>query len=317
MPLNYPLGIADIEEYIGEFSNTEEKERYLKEFLNIPRVIFVGEDEEKIDGHYAYSSGKTLDGKQIEYGENLSPFEQERPLFEIENASMHNRVLDYVSAQRILFGRGANERFRNYIDLSNKININLQTKIYKNVGHCDIYNMNETLTNDLNTIYSSLIKEDTIPVLDDTDRAARISPIYQLLRRYRVSENIDELHSKNKRWHEFVTRNKSLDRSIEREKTIGEIEKELDAYIYSKYNLESIEVNMDRIYDNLNSNELSDILDKFFYVDKIQDTKTISMQSVVANAIMQGIATQHITDSDKMDNIEIKKEKVKGITKDD
>lgn len=313
MPLNYPLGIADIEEFL----NIQEKEKYLREFLKIPRVIFVGEDEEKIDGHYAYSSGKTLDGKKIKYGEDLSPFERERPLFEIENASMHNRVLDYVSAQRILFGKGANERFRNYIDLSTKLNINIQTKIYKNVGHCDIYNMNEALTNDLNTIYSSLVKENTIPILGDNERAARISPVYQLLRRYRVSKNIDELHNKNKIWHEFVKRNKALDRITEREKTIGEIEKELDAYLSSKYNLESTEINMDRIYDNLSMVELSNILGKVFNIDKIEDTTTISMQAVVSNAIMQGTATEHIINSDKIEKKELQKEKVEGVTKDD
>lgn len=313
MPLNYPLGIADIEEFL----NIQEKEKYLREFLKIPRVIFVGEDEEKIDGHYAYSSGKTLDGKKIEYGEDLSPFERERPLFEIENASMHNRVLDYVSAQRILFGKGANERFRNYIDLSTKLNINIQTKIYKNVGHCDIYNMNEALTNDLNTIYSSLVKENTIPILDDNERAARISPVYQLLRRYKVSKNIDELYNKNKIWHEFVKRNKALDRITEREKTIGEIEKELDAYLSSKYNLESIEINMDRIYDNLSMVELSNILGKVFNIDKIEDTTTISMQEVVSNAIMQGSATEHIINSDKIEKKELQKEKVEGVKKDD
>ncbi len=313
MPLNYPLGIADIEEFL----NIQEKEKYLREFLEIPRVIFVGEDEEKIDGHYAYSSGKTLDGKKIEYGEDLSPFERERPLFEIENASMHNRVLDYVSAQRILFGKGANERFRNYIDLSTKLNINIQTKIYKNVGHCDIYNMNEALTNDLNTIYSSLVKENTIPILDDNERAARISPVYQLLRRYKVSKNINELYNKNKIWHEFVKRNKALDRITEREKTIGEIEKELDAYLSSKYNLESTEINMDRIYDNLSMVELSNILGKVFNIDKIQDTTTISMQAVVSNAIMQGTATEHIINSDKIEKKELQKEKVEGVTKDD
>lgn len=313
MLLNYPLGIADIEEFL----NIQEKEKYLREFLKIPRVIFVGEDEEKIDGHYAYSSGKTLDGKKIEYGEDLSPFERERPLFEIENASMHNRVLDYVSAQRILFGKGANERFRNYIDLSTKLNINIQTKIYKNVGHCDIYNMNEALTNDLNTIYSSLVKENTIPILDDNERAARISPVYQLLRRYKVSKNIDELHNKNKICHEFVKRNKALDRITEREKTIGEIEKELDAYLSSKYNLESTEINMDRIYDNLSMVELSNILGKVFNIDKIEDTTTISMQAVVSNAIMQGTATEHIINSDKIEKKELQKEKVEGVTKDD
>ena len=318
LPMNYPLGIADIEQYKGEFSPTRTKNEYLKHFTEIPRMIFVGEDEDKIDGHYAYLSGKTLDGKEIAMGEDLSPFEDEekRPLFEIEHASMHNRVLDYVLVQRILFGKSNNERLNQYVDLCNKLGINMQSKIYTKVGHRDIYR-STALTNDLNKVYSNLIEHGNLPELDDNERAPRISPIYQLVRRFTVANSESEHKYKKQKFNKFIQENKAKDKSTEYKNTIGVLQKAVDDYVTQVYHAETPEANMDKIYDNLKTNELEEIFNRVASINKKQNNKTIPMQSIIVNAIKAGIGVEDVTTYNNIRYWEDQRKSKEGVTKDD
>ncbi len=311
LPMNYPVGIADIGKYLGKFSDEQAREEYLRKFSEIPRVIFDGEDEEKVDGHYAYFPGNILDsGEQVAAGEDLIPFENKRAAFEIEHASMHNRVLDYISAQRILFGRSANERLESYMELSSKLGINIQSKIYKNVGHSDIYK-NETLCQDLNTIYSSISEKDTIPMLDDNERAATMSPVHQLIRRYKVSSSQEEFGTKCKKFDEFMERNKAQDMVTERKKTIGTLEQAVHSYILQNYGIEGEKTNLNHLYGNLTTAEVEDIFDRVFSIDKEQnqDNEKIPMRSVVSNAITQGTTTEQVASSDEIEHRAMTKKK--------
>lgn len=278
LPMNYPVGIADIEEYVGEFKE-DGKEKYLKRYMEIPRVIFNGEDEEEVEGHYAYSLGETIDKRvKIKEGEDVARLENQGHLFEIEHASMHNRTLDYVSAQRVLFGRGDNERLRNYINLAELLKMNIQSKIYKTFSHHGIYrigaDINETLIKDLNSICSSLHERNEIPELDDNERSNRISPIHQLIRRCRVSKSKEEFDYKNKKWEEFIRKNKSDDRVTERENTIGRLERAIDDYICKKYDLGIEDINIDRIYDSLSTDELAKVFARAISTNEFQGKKS-------------------------------------------
>lgn len=49
-----------------------------------------------------------------------------------------------------------------------------------------------------------------------------------------------------------------------------------------------------------------------------KEPRTISMKSVVSNAINKGITTEDVENSDKIENIEIQKQQMEGVvTKDD
>ena len=316
LPMNYPLGIADIEQYIGEFPTKEAKDEYLKSFAQTPKMIFVGEDEEKVDGHYAYSSGTTLEGIEIESGQDLAPFEKHRPLFEIENASMHNRVLDYVSAQRVLFGKSANQRLSQYMDLANKLELNTQSKIYANVGHTDIYR-SKALSDDLNKTYENLVENNTIPVLSNNDRALRISPVYQLMRRYLVSASREEFDSKNKTIDGYIRKNRANDRVSERKNIVGGIQKAVDNYMIQKYNVANSSMNMDNIYDKITTTELEGIFEKTISNEKNQERKTISIKSFILNALTKGTATEHVVDSYNIENAQRQSQQKEGVTKDE
>ena len=314
LPMNYPLGIADIEQYIGDFPNQEAKASYLKSLSDMQRLVFVGEDEEMIDGHYAYSGGTTLEGKEIATGQDLAPLEKQRPLFEIENASMHNRVLDNVVSQRVLFGKSANERLKQYMDLSNKLGLDTQSKIYANVGHKGIYR-SKTLSEDLNKIYSELAENHVMPVLDDKDRALRINPVYQLLRRYKVSKSREEFDAKNKKIDGYIRAN---DRIQKRENTIGGIQKAVDSYIAQKYNVLQDSNNMDKVYDSLTTNELEEIFERNISKDNKEESKTISIQSFVFNALAKcGISLGEVSDSYNRENAQRQSTQKEGVTKDD
>ncbi len=133
LPLNFPKGIADIDRYI-KFESEEEKREYIEKFKKIPRMIFNGEDEEQVEGHFAYFGGTIQDTlEKVEDGEDLSSLNQNRHIYEIEHASMHNRVLEYVAVSTILFGRSANERLNSYLKLCDMLGMSVKQKIYKGV----------------------------------------------------------------------------------------------------------------------------------------------------------------------------------------
>ena len=73
-------------------------------------MIFIGEQEDTKPGHYAYMDGKTAEGIDVKAGDDISLLEGKlgRPITEIEMASMHNRVLEYIAASNVLFGRSSN-----------------------------------------------------------------------------------------------------------------------------------------------------------------------------------------------------------------
>lgn len=271
LPLNYPVGIADIEHYREDFPEEFPSEKYMKDFSSIPRVIFVGEDEEKVEGSYAYFPGVTIEGEKIAYGDDLQPFEKKREhLFEIEHAGMHNRVLDYIEALRILFGRSDNERSRNLIDLYTKLGVNFQSKIYKNIGHFDGFD-NNAVIEDLNLIYESLVENNRVPVLGDNERASRIVPIYQLLRRYRVSRSKEEYESKREKWDAFTKKNKDVDRITERKRIVGKIQGAVNEYLAQRYDLNNPGINIDRLYDDLTTKELEEIFERVFEISRSQE----------------------------------------------
>ncbi|MCI8965416.1 MAG: hypothetical protein HFJ43_03590 [Clostridia bacterium] len=187
LPLNFPVGIADIE-YYRDFLNG--KEKYRQDLLNMKRMIFLGEKEDTRPGHYAYMDGTTLEGVDVKAGDNILPIERKlgRCVTEIEIASMHNRVLEYIAASNTLFGRSSNERLKSYMQLNQILNMPVQSKIYKGVGHTNyeyssdiegldgitskmMYNSN-VLKSDIALYYNGVIKG-IVHKLDDTDRAAR------------------------------------------------------------------------------------------------------------------------------------------------
>ena len=190
LPMNYPLGIADIEDYIDLSQFPGGKSGYIEAFSKIPRMMFVGEREEAVTGHFAYSDGQTIDGTVVKAGQDVEPLQKNGPLYEIEYASMHNRVLEYISASRILFGKSVDEKLRSYMQLCDKLKLQIQSKIYKGVGHTDIYKSSE-LRNDITQYYEGILSGD-VPALGDDGRAKEIDPIDQLIRRYELLGTAEE-----------------------------------------------------------------------------------------------------------------------------
>ena len=133
---------------------------------------------------------------------------------------------------------------------------------------------NETLIKDLNSICSSLHERNEIPELDDNERSNRISPIHQLIRRCRVSKSKEEFDYKNKKWEEFIRKNKSDDRVTERENTIGRLERAIDDYICKKYDLGIEDINIDRIYDSLSTDELAKVFARAISTNEFQGKKS-------------------------------------------
>lgn len=296
LPLNYPLGIADIEQYLPELLDEKSKEEYIKTFIKVPRILFNGENEEKENGHFTYSSGKVPNSNdEYKYGTDVKLFEiqDESSLYEVECASMHNRVLDYVSAERILFGKSGNERLRNYMDIATKLGMNIQSKIYKYFGHKDINsNKNEALINDLNLVYSSLNTGNEVPALDNNGRADRISPVFQLLRRYMVSKTQEEFDNKSKKWKEFLGKNKCDTMFEECERTVGTLGKEIYLYISKTHNISEIEANIDRVYDSLTTEELEGVFERVFSFDKnilVKNALSTEKENIVGNEIISNI----------------------------
>lgn len=190
LPMNFPVGIADIEHYRDLSNFPDGKEGYRRAILDMQKMLFVGEQEDTKPGHYAYQDGTTLEGIDVKAGEDIELLEDKlgRSITEIERASMHNRVLEYISASNVLFGRSSNERLGNYMQLYSVLNMPVQSKIYADVGHAnfeygsDIEGLDgiasksiyasRALKSDIALYYDGTVAGDT-PKLDDTDRASR------------------------------------------------------------------------------------------------------------------------------------------------
>lgn len=241
LPMNFPLGIADIENYIDLSMFEGGKEEYRRLLSNVPRMIFVGEHEEMVSGHYAYNDAKLSNGTVIRAGEDMNK-SGINPI-EVERASMHNRILEYYDATRILFGKSANERLRNYMQLCELLEIPIQSKIYEGVGHVDI-NRSKELSNDVRVFYEG-IESGIIHKLDDAGRVSDMSPIHQLVRRYMVSKSQEEYDRKDAYMKD------SSKTELQRK-----VEKALNILRRTGHS------NMERVYDNITTEELEELFEE-------------------------------------------------------
>ena len=193
LPMNFPVGLADIEQYVDMSNFKGGKEEFIQTFAKIPRMYFIGENEEEKEGHFAYNDGKLQSGISYKSGVNLDYVEEGKKaseLYDAEKASMHNRVMDYIAVNRILFGQGKNDKWNNYIELAEQLGMNAQSKIYKDVGHVDI-GKSEAFKKDSGEFYTAIDSGEEF-VLGDNDRVSEINPIYQLKRRFLVSKSKEE-----------------------------------------------------------------------------------------------------------------------------
>lgn len=204
LPINFPVGISDIEHYRDLSEFPDGKEGFRRTLTRMNKMIFIGEQEETRPGHFAYKDGVTKEGIEVKAGDDIAILEEKlgRPVTEIEIASMHNRILEYIATSNLLFGRSSNERLNSYMQLNELLGIPMQSKIYEGVGHANyeyssdieeldgifsnsIYS-SQPLKRDISVYYSGAISGD-IPTLDDNGRASRISPVHQIIRRYIAS----------------------------------------------------------------------------------------------------------------------------------
>ncbi len=204
LPMNFPIGISDIEHYRDLSDFPDGKEGFKRSLTSMNKMIFLGEQEETIPGHFAYKDGVTKEGIEVKSGDDIAILEGKlgRAVTEIEIASMHNRVLEYIAASNSLFGRSTNERLNSYMQLNELLGSPMQSKIYEGVGHANyeyssdvkeldgissksIYS-SQPLKRDIEAFYTGAITG-IIPTLDDNGRASRISPVYQIIRRYIAS----------------------------------------------------------------------------------------------------------------------------------
>ena len=269
LPMNFPIGIDDIEHYRDLSNFPDGKEGYRKALSNMPKMIFIGEQEDTKPGHYAYMDGKTAEGIDVKAGDDISLLEGKlgRSINEIEIASMHNRVLEleYIAASNVLFGRSSNERLESYMQLYSLLNIPVQSKIYEGVGHTNYEYANDiegldgissksiycsrTLKNDIATYYNGVIQKNP-PILDDNDRATQISPIPQIIRRYIAN-------GKDVKFLSGVSE--------------GQMVNALKKYIDSQSDLQCKNIN--RVYDTISASEISSILQTLGRDEVIQDGK--------------------------------------------
>ena len=204
LPMNFPVGISDIEHYRDLSDFPDGKEGFRRALTSMNKMIFIGEQEETKPGNFAYKDGITKEGIEVKAGDYIPILEARlgRPVTEIEIASMHNRILEYIAASNLLFGRSSNERLNSYMQLNELLGSPMQSKIYKGVGHANyeyssdvaeldsissnsIYS-SQSLKSDIGAYYTGAIKGN-IPILDNTGRASRISPVPQIIRRYIAS----------------------------------------------------------------------------------------------------------------------------------
>ena len=267
LPLNYPVGISDIEHYTDLTRFSGGKEEYRRILSQIPRMMFMGEYEDEVQGHYAYQSGTTLDGKKYEYATELQELgydKEKNPMYEVEKASMHNRILEYKNATLALFGRSANERLASLMQLTSALGLDMQSKIYTGVGHRQIFEKH--VSDDMKQIYDSVCRTGNIPQISDKDRAPRIKPIFQLIRRAQTCTDKQEYEQlkalfpekpdkpdKGGDWDEYEKEEKKYYKKIAR------LEKIIDLHISRKFNIQEGEIE-DRMYDELPAEELIKVL---------------------------------------------------------
>lgn len=251
LPINFPVGISDIEHYRDLSDFPDGKEGFREALASMKKMIFIGEQEETRPGHFAYKDSITKEGIEVKAGDDIAILEGKlsRPVTEIEIASMHNRILEYIAASNSLFGRSSNERLESYMQLNELLNIPMQSKIYEGVGHANyeyssdvkeldgissknIYE-SQPLKKDIATYYNDVVKGN-IPTLDDNGRASRISPVHQIIRRYITS-------GKDLRLLSGISE--------------GQIRDAMDSYTS---NLSTR--NIDRVYDELSVDEIDSIL---------------------------------------------------------
>lgn len=252
LPMNFPIGIADIEHYrdLSNFPNG--KEGYRQALSKMPKMIFLGEQEEIIEGHYAYIDGITLEGMKVKAGDDIEVLQEKlnrRPITELEPAGMHNRILEYIAANNSLLGRSVNERLRNFMQLSSILNIPIQSKIYKDVGHTDIFK-SKPLKEDVDEYYQGLIIGD-VPKLNDNGRAIRINPVHQLIRRYLAVEQAQK------------TKREKIIQGISKEQIMTKIEQYIASKGISPNN------NIDRIFDDITPKELDVIFEELEMGQKV------------------------------------------------
>lgn len=164
VPLNFPLGIADIEHYrnLSELDEKDEvgnvvksgKEVYRELLTNLPIIIFVSEQEEKLTGTYAYKDtygeggilktkagtdmSEELKKKKIDCPTDWIEFQKilaDNNFGNVELAGMSNRILESVDFVNAVLGRGVNDRFQSYKQLYELLGTKVQTKIYKGFNH--------------------------------------------------------------------------------------------------------------------------------------------------------------------------------------
>lgn len=179
---------------------------------------------------------------------------------------MHNRVLEYVVASNILFGRSSNERLKSYMQLNSILNVPIQSKIYEGVGHTsfnysdeidgldkiDSKNIYESkaLNKDIALYYDGVIKG-TTHILDNNERAKQISPVPQIIRRY-------------------ITSGKDI-------KLIFDVsEKEIIDSLEQYMNLKNMDSdkNLDRLYDNISADEIESIFKTIKKNQVVQEGKS-------------------------------------------
>lgn len=296
LPMNYPLGIADIERYTDLTLFQGGKEEYKKIFESIPRMLFVGEREEEKEGHFAYNNGTTLEGTRYSYEEDLNGLyeggRKASDMYEVEKSSMHNRVVQYKQATLALFGRSANERLNSYMNLATKLGLNVQSKIYEKVGHRNIYTSRE-LAEDSTKSLISISTGRGIPQLDDKGGVQRISPIFQLLRRAKVCPSGDK-----EDYETMSSKLPSLSKITDKEKYYEQLEtmmEDIDKFISNTGRI-TPETNMDRAYDSLTTEEIV----RVFLRDK-----TITMQDNNPNGFLQDAiqATEQVTRTGEINDL--------------
>lgn len=296
LPMNYPLGIADIERYTDLTLFQGGKEEYKKIFESIPRMLFVGEREEEKEGHFAYNNGTTLEGTRYSYEEDLDGLyeggRKASDMYEVEKSSMHNRVVQYKQATLALFGRSANERLHSYMNLATKLGLNVQSKIYEKVGHRNIYTSRE-LAEDSTKSLISISTGRGIPQLDDKGGVQRISPIFQLLRRAKVCPSGDK-----EDYETMSSKLPSLSKITDKEKYYEQLEtmmEDIDKFISNTGRI-TPETNMDRAYDSLTTEEIV----RVFLRDK-----TITMQDNNPNGFLQDAiqATEQVTRTGEINDL--------------
>ena len=295
LPINYPLGVADIEKYRDLSSFPGGKDGYKKALAEIPRMAFVGEREDEAEGGFSYGGGVTADGRAYSYAED---FEEESELYEVERAGMHNRVLEYKQARLILFGRGANEAIRNNIDLATKLGLNVQFKIYEKVSHFGMFS-SKYVAEDITQSLVGISEGNGIPQLSDKGRAQRISPIFQLLRRAKVCPSGDKAA-----YEAISSKLPSLpeepDETAEENyyEQLESMMRDIDSYLVSSGRVTS-DTNIDRAYDSLTTAEILEIFlkektneENHFpraQIDEIAKQEQVAMESENSDGIMKEI----------------------------